>query len=75
MRAEAYLKMGSLDACIDNAKEALILAQTVGLHKIVDRVMKLHAELQQSRWKEEASIIHSGKCSLMPIKKQNKVRR
>jgi len=60
MKAEAYLKIGSLDACINNAKEALTLAQTVGLHKIVDRVMKLHAELQQSRWKEEASITQLG---------------
>ena len=60
MKAEAYFKIGSLDASINNAKEALTLAQTVGLHKIVDRIIKLHAELQQSRWREEASISQLG---------------
>ncbi len=75
MKAEAYLKIGSLDACINNAKEALTLAQTVGLHKIVDRVMKLHAELQQSRWKEEASITQLGQMLVDANTEQNKVRR
>jgi tetratricopeptide (TPR) repeat protein len=60
MKAEAHFKMGSLDACIDSAKEALTLAQAVGLNKIVARVLKLHAELQQSQWKKEASIAQLG---------------
>ena len=60
MKAEAYYKLDTLDACITSAKEALTLAQAVGLHKIVARILKLHTELQQSRWKEEASVTQLG---------------
>lgn len=56
MKAEAYYKMGTLDACVSNAKDALILAQAIGLSKIVARIKKLHTDLRQSPWKEESNI-------------------
>ena len=60
MKAEAHYKMGTLDACIASAAEALTLAQAVGLGKIIARIRQLHDELRQSRWKEEASVTQLG---------------
>ena len=60
MKAEAQYQMGMLDACIVSAKEGLSLAQAVGLHKIVARILNLHTELHQSRWKEEAGVTQLG---------------
>jgi tetratricopeptide (TPR) repeat protein len=60
MKAEAHYKMGTLDACITNAAEALTLAQAVGLGKIIARIRHLHDELCQSRWKEETSVTQLG---------------
>lgn len=60
MKAEAHYKMGTLDACIASATEAFTLAQAVGLKKIVARLLQLHAELQQSRWKEEGGVTQLG---------------
>jgi tetratricopeptide (TPR) repeat protein len=57
MKAEAHYKMGTLDACVSNAKEALILAQAIGLSKIVARIKNLHTDLRQSPWKEESSVV------------------
>ncbi|HEX6478750.1 MAG TPA: hypothetical protein VF043_07885 [Ktedonobacteraceae bacterium] len=56
MKAEAHYKMGTLDAWVSNVKEALILAQAIGLSKIVARVRRLHTDLRQSPWKEESGI-------------------
>ena len=60
MKAEAQYKMGVLDACLTSAQEALALAQAVGVSKIVARIKKLHAALEQSRWKEEDGVTQLG---------------
>jgi transcriptional regulator with XRE-family HTH domain len=66
MKAEAQYKMGTLDACVCSAQEALTLAQAVGSDKIVARIKRLHADLQQSPWKEEGSIAQLGAMLYSP---------
>jgi transcriptional regulator with XRE-family HTH domain len=66
MKAEAQYKMGTLDACVSSAQEALTLAQAVGSNKIVARVKSLHTDLQQSPWKEEDSIAQLGAMLYSP---------
>lgn len=57
-RAEAYYGLGKLDACIQNAEEALILARSVGPNKTVSRIEKLHHSLSQSIWRKEERVAH-----------------
>lgn len=56
LKAEAYYELDTLDACIESAEEALTLAQSVGSNKIIARIEKLHANLEQSRWKQENAV-------------------
>jgi len=56
LKAEAYYELDILDTCIESATEALTLAQSVGSNKIVARIEKLHANLEQSRWKQESTV-------------------
>jgi tetratricopeptide (TPR) repeat protein len=60
MKAEAYFKLDELEASVASAKEALFLAQSAGSSKIIDRIKKLHVELQRSIWKDESSIVQLG---------------
>ncbi len=59
-RAEAYYGLGVLDACIQDAQEALTLAQSVGSNKTRSRIEKLHADLCQSTWRKEESVARLG---------------
>jgi hypothetical protein len=60
MKAEAYFRLDELEASIVSAKDALFLARSAGSSKIIDRIKKLHMELQQSTWKDESSIAQLG---------------
>ena len=66
MKAEAHYEMGTLDACVSDAQEALILAQAIGSSKIVIRIKNLHTHLQQSPWKEDNSLVQLGTMLYSP---------
>jgi DNA-binding XRE family transcriptional regulator/tetratricopeptide (TPR) repeat protein len=59
-KAEAYYGKGYIDMCSATAQEALTLAYSVGSSKTVSRLQALHANLYQSRWKSEKSVIDLG---------------
>jgi transcriptional regulator with XRE-family HTH domain len=59
-RAEAYYGIGILDACIESAKEALVLARSVESSKTIIRIDRLRIVLEQSPWKNEASVAQLG---------------
>jgi tetratricopeptide (TPR) repeat protein len=59
-KAEAYSRLGHLDACVATAEEALTLANAVGSAKTVARVERLHATLEGSRWRREPAVHRLG---------------
>jgi tetratricopeptide (TPR) repeat protein len=68
MKAEAYFQLDELEASVASAKEALFLAQSAGSSKVIDRIKRLHMELQQSIWKDENSIAQLGALLYSPTK-------
>lgn len=58
--AEAFLGLGTIDACVHHAQEALSLAKGAGSSKTISRVQSLHNQLQQSHWRKEPSVIGFG---------------
>ena len=59
-KAEAFLELGTVDACIHHAQEALSLAKSAGSNKTTARVQSLHGRLQQSHWRKEPGVIQLG---------------
>jgi transcriptional regulator with XRE-family HTH domain len=61
-KAEAFLGLGTIDACVHYAQEALSLARGVESSKTVARVQSLYNQLQQSHWRKEPGVIQLGKA-------------
>jgi tetratricopeptide (TPR) repeat protein len=59
-KAEAFLGLGTIDACVHYAQEGLLLAKGAGSSKTIARVQALHSRLQQSHWRKESSVIQLG---------------
>lgn len=59
-KAEAFLGLGTIDACVHHAQEAFTLAKGAGSSKTIARVQVLHNRLQQSYWRKELSVIRLG---------------
>ncbi|HZO70860.1 MAG TPA: helix-turn-helix transcriptional regulator [Ktedonobacteraceae bacterium] len=59
-KAEAFLGLGTIDACVHYAQEALLLAKGAGSSKTISRVQSLYNQLQQSHWRKEPSVIRFG---------------
>ena len=55
-KAEAYFGLGAIDACVAQAKEALMLGRAAGSNKTIHRIQKLHATLIQSPLGKEQSV-------------------
>jgi hypothetical protein len=63
-KAEAFLGLGTLDACIMNAQEALFLAKTAGSNKTMARINALYTALVGSPWRKEQGVIQLGMALL-----------
>lgn len=59
-KAEAYYRLGIIDACITTAEEALQLARSVGTSNTSARVSDLYTTLASSQWKRELSVARLG---------------
>lgn len=59
-KAEALWGLGTVDACVHHAQEALSLAKGAGASKTITRVQSLYSRLQQSHWRKEPSVISLG---------------
>lgn len=55
-KAEAYYRIGILDACVSNAQEAFTLARSIGSRKIISEVKTLHRNLNQSKWRKDRVV-------------------
>lgn len=52
-KAEAYFKLGIIDACVLNLKEAYTLARSSGSSKVINKVKALYNNLTQSKWRKD----------------------
>jgi tetratricopeptide (TPR) repeat protein len=59
-KAEAFFGLGTIDACVHHAQEALSLAKGAGSSKTIARVQSLYGRLQQSHWRKELRVIQLG---------------
>lgn len=59
-KAEAFLGLGTIDACTSLAQEALLLARGAGSSKTTARVQALYNRLQQSHWRKESGVVQLG---------------
>jgi tetratricopeptide (TPR) repeat protein len=59
-KAEAYYGLELIEESIKTAIEALILAQTIGSQKTMNRVRDLHSLLEQSRYRKEKDVVQLG---------------
>jgi hypothetical protein len=59
-KAEAFLGLGTIDACVHHVQEAFSLAKGAGSSKTIARVQALHSRLQQSHWRKEPGVIQLG---------------
>lgn len=59
-KAEVFLGLGTIDACVHHAQKALSLAQGAGSSKTIARVQSLHSCLQQLQWRKEPGVIQLG---------------
>src|SRR5690606_12722727 len=65
-KAEAYFKLGIIDACVLNLKEAYTLARSSGSSKVINKVKALYNNLTQSKWRKDwyvAEINQIGRAS------------
>ena len=59
-QAEAYQGIGDIDMCTATAKDAWMLARSVGSNKTCMRVQNVHTTLKTSSWGKEKSVLHLG---------------
>ncbi|SDZ37971.1 helix-turn-helix domain-containing protein [Thermoactinomyces sp. DSM 45892] len=59
-KAKSYMGLGSLDSCVQNAQEALMLANSIGSSRIINNVKELHDELRKSKWRKEQYVVDLG---------------
>lgn len=55
-KAEAYFKLGIIDACVDNLKNAYALAQSSGSNKVMDKVKAQYRNLTHSKWRKDRYV-------------------
>jgi tetratricopeptide (TPR) repeat protein len=56
-KAEAFFGLGTIDACVQYAQEALSYLKDTGAHKTMASVQSLSGRLQHSPWRKEPGVI------------------
>ena len=59
-KAEAYFKLGQLDACVQNVRDSYRMAQSAGSNQIMDKAKRLYHHLIQSQWGKERKVAELG---------------